>query len=367
MSSTRRTDPPGADGERPDIMLGSRRRRRQHRGRLRCRGGDAETQDLQDHQSTSARPAAASPHLARRSSGGVPGRQITASRRLDPGDARLGIRTPRFPEGRVARMAIRVGINGFGRIGRNVLRACLGETALEFVAVNDITDAKTLAHLLKYDSVHGTAGDDVRPADRTPWRSAKRTHQGARRARSRRSCRGRTSASTSCSSAAGSSPTGTRPAKHLDGGREEGDHLGAGEGRRPHDLLWREPHHVRSGEAPRRLERVVHDELPRAGRQGAARDLRHQARPHDHGPRLHQRPAHPRPAAQGPAPRPRRGAVDDPDHAPARPRRSALVLPSSKGKLDGMAVRVPDAERVAGRPDRRARRSPPPRTRSTPP
>ena len=62
-------------------------------------------------------------------------------------------------------MAIRVGINGFGRIGRNVLRACLGETALEFVAVNDITDAKTLAHLLKHDSVHGRLDDDVRPAD----------------------------------------------------------------------------------------------------------------------------------------------------------------------------------------------------------
>jgi glyceraldehyde 3-phosphate dehydrogenase len=59
-------------------------------------------------------------------------------------------------------MAIRVGINGFGRIGRNVLRACLGESRLEFVAVNDITSAKTLAHLLKHDSVHGTLGDDVR-------------------------------------------------------------------------------------------------------------------------------------------------------------------------------------------------------------
>src|SRR6185369_17213516 len=57
---------------------------------------------------------------------------------------------------------IRVGINGFGRIGRNVLRACLDERDLEFVAVNDITDAKTLAHLLKYDSVHGTLKRDVR-------------------------------------------------------------------------------------------------------------------------------------------------------------------------------------------------------------
>jgi glyceraldehyde 3-phosphate dehydrogenase len=54
-------------------------------------------------------------------------------------------------------MTVRVGINGFGRIGRNVLRAAekMKQTALEFVAVNDITDPKTLAHLLKYDSVHG--------------------------------------------------------------------------------------------------------------------------------------------------------------------------------------------------------------------
>jgi len=52
-------------------------------------------------------------------------------------------------------MPIRVGINGFGRIGRNVLRAGYKNQELEFVAVNDLTDAKTLAHLLKYDSVHG--------------------------------------------------------------------------------------------------------------------------------------------------------------------------------------------------------------------
>ena len=52
-------------------------------------------------------------------------------------------------------MAIRVGINGFGRIGRNVLRASLHDPALEFVAINDLTDAKTLAYLLEYDSVHG--------------------------------------------------------------------------------------------------------------------------------------------------------------------------------------------------------------------
>jgi len=52
-------------------------------------------------------------------------------------------------------MAIRIGINGFGRIGRNVLRVSLGDPDLEFVAINDLTDARTLAHLLTYDSVHG--------------------------------------------------------------------------------------------------------------------------------------------------------------------------------------------------------------------
>src|SRR5215468_11274669 len=52
-------------------------------------------------------------------------------------------------------MGIKVGINGFGRIGRLVFRACCADRDLEFVAVNDITDAPTLAHLLKYDSVHG--------------------------------------------------------------------------------------------------------------------------------------------------------------------------------------------------------------------
>ncbi|NLH77221.1 MAG: type I glyceraldehyde-3-phosphate dehydrogenase [Acidobacteria bacterium] len=58
-------------------------------------------------------------------------------------------------------MAIRIGINGFGRIGRNMLRASWNDPAVEYVAVNDITDAKTLAHLLKYDSVLGTFREKV--------------------------------------------------------------------------------------------------------------------------------------------------------------------------------------------------------------
>ncbi len=58
-------------------------------------------------------------------------------------------------------MAIKVGINGFGRIGRNVLRTSLNDPNLEFVAVNDLTDPKTLAHLLKYDSILGNLQNKI--------------------------------------------------------------------------------------------------------------------------------------------------------------------------------------------------------------
>jgi len=64
-------------------------------------------------------------------------------------------------------MAVRVGINGFGRIGRNFLRAGVGVREIEVVAVNDITDAKTLGHLLKYDSIIGNFNGQVEVKDST--------------------------------------------------------------------------------------------------------------------------------------------------------------------------------------------------------
>src|SRR5438128_5693315 len=86
-------------------------------------------------------------------------------------------------------MSVRVGINGFGRIGRNIMRAALGDKNIDFVAVNDLTSAATLAHLLKYDSVLGNLharveakkdaiaveGDDfkvlsMRDPGQLPWR-----------------------------------------------------------------------------------------------------------------------------------------------------------------------------------------------------
>jgi glyceraldehyde 3-phosphate dehydrogenase (phosphorylating) len=64
-------------------------------------------------------------------------------------------------------MAIKVGINGFGRIGRNIMRTAIGDKDIQFVAVNDITDAKTLAHLLKYDSVLGNLPNTITHTDDT--------------------------------------------------------------------------------------------------------------------------------------------------------------------------------------------------------
>ncbi|HEY6802948.1 MAG TPA: type I glyceraldehyde-3-phosphate dehydrogenase [Pyrinomonadaceae bacterium] len=62
-------------------------------------------------------------------------------------------------------MAVKVGINGFGRIGRNIYRTALGDSEIDIVAVNDLTDTKTLAHLLKYDSVLGNLDNDITATD----------------------------------------------------------------------------------------------------------------------------------------------------------------------------------------------------------
>ncbi|MBI4847589.1 MAG: type I glyceraldehyde-3-phosphate dehydrogenase [Nitrospirae bacterium] len=59
-------------------------------------------------------------------------------------------------------MALRVGINGFGRIGRNFFRICSKEPSIEIVGLNDLTDSKTLAHILRYDSVHGAFDADIK-------------------------------------------------------------------------------------------------------------------------------------------------------------------------------------------------------------
>ena len=62
-------------------------------------------------------------------------------------------------------MGIKIGINGFGRIGRNIVRSAMSDPELEFVVINDLTDASTLAHLLKYDSISGNLDVSVSVKD----------------------------------------------------------------------------------------------------------------------------------------------------------------------------------------------------------
>ena len=64
-------------------------------------------------------------------------------------------------------MTIKVGINGFGRIGRNIFRLLLNHPSIEVVAINDIADNRTMAHLIKYDSIHGVLPFDVSYDDKS--------------------------------------------------------------------------------------------------------------------------------------------------------------------------------------------------------
>ena len=247
-------------------------------------------------------------------------------------------------------MAIKVGINGFGRIGRNIMRAALAHHDVDFVAVNDITDAATLAHLLKYDSVLGNLSVPVE-RERRHDQGRQRSVQGARRRRTRRSCPGRTSASTSCSSRTGKFTKRDDAAKHLAAGARKviitapatnpdvTVVLGVNDG--DYDTA---KHHIISNAscttnclAP--LAKVLHESF--GIRKGVD----------DHGARLHQRSEPARPAAQGPAARARGGAVDHPDHdrrGQGGGRSAAGAEGQARRHLDARA----DAERLGGRPGR---------------
>ena len=204
-------------------------------------------------------------------------------------------------------MAVRVGINGFGRIGRNVFRAAHESGAdVEIVAVNDITDA-----------------GDARPPAQVRLGVRPVPGRGRPSATARSIVNGN-EVKVLAERDPAALPWGdlgvdvviestgfftkrADAAKHLDGRRQEGHHLRAGDraGRdgRPRRQLRRG---LRPRQPPRHLQRVVHDELPRAGRQGPQRPGRHREGPDDDDPRLHGRSAPAGRAAQGPAPRPRR-------------------------------------------------------------
>ena len=160
-------------------------------------------------------------------------------------------------------MSVRVGINGFGRIGRNVFRAMRDRAeGVEIVAVNDITDAATLAHLLKYDSVHGRFGGTVEHSDDGLVVDGKSVRVLAERD----------------PGALPWSDLGVEVVIESTGlfssGEKAGKHLAAGAKKviisapatEPDITVvhGRERRDLRPGPAPRDLERVVHDQLPGA-------------------------------------------------------------------------------------------------------
>ena len=209
-------------------------------------------------------------------------------------------------------MGIKIGINGFGRIGRNLLRASAGDPDIEFVATNDITDAKTLAHLLKYDSVLGRFKGDVqvdgdaivvngrkikvlaeKEVANLPWKDlgvdivVESTGKYTKRPDVIQHIEKGGAKKVIVSAPA------TDPGRHHRPRRQRED--------------------LRSGQAPHPLERLLHDQLPGPRGQGPPRGLRHREGLHDHDPLLHQRPEDPRRAPQGPPPGPGRRRVPDPD------------------------------------------------------
>ena len=264
-------------------------------------------------------------------------------------------------------MATKIGINGFGRIGRCILRAIHDNKIddLEVVAINDLTDTKTLAHLLKYDSVHRRFHvGGGRPYRHRPDRGRQghlgHRHQGPEGAaveEPRRGHRARVHGPVH------RQEQGHRPHRSR---REEGAHQRPRQEPRPDRGDGREQRAVRRLAAGH-LERLVHHELPGPGRQGAARQLRHRARSDDDGALVHQRPEPAGPTApQGrPAPRARRSAQHDSDQ---HRRRQGRCAGHSRARRQ---VRRPgdpraDGRCVAGRSDRHRPRSRSASRRSTP-
>ncbi len=250
-------------------------------------------------------------------------------------------------------MAIRVGINGFGRIGRNFFRAQqqLGAD-IDIVAANDLGDAKTMAHLLRYDSTLGPfageveLGEGVLRAGGEELQAAVGAGSGGasvegpgrgRRAR----VDGVLHRSRRCAEAPGR-------------GCEEGSHLRPGDRPGPDGGARGERRRLRPRAAPHRLERLVHDELRRAAREGRRRPRRHRVGLHDHDPRVHAGSDAAGRSAQGLAARP--GGRDQPRPDLDRGREGDRARPPAPPGEGGRHLRPrPGPDRLADRPGRHAR------------
>ena len=169
-------------------------------------------------------------------------------------------------------MAVKVGINGFGRIGRNVLRAALGNKEIDFVAVNDLTSPATLAHLLKYDSILGNLPNEIKSGDDFISVDGKKIKVWAERDPAKLPW------------ADVGAQVVIESTGHFTDGAKAKAHLGATVKKviisapaTNEDITTRagrERGQVRRGEAQHHLKRQLHHQLPGAGGQGDSRNHR---------------------------------------------------------------------------------------------
>ena len=217
-------------------------------------------------------------------------------------------------------MATRVGINGFGRIGRLVFRAARDKD-LEIVGINDLTDAKTLAHLLKYDSIHGRYPGEVVREDDAVVVDGQRIPISAERDPA--ALPWADLGASLVIESTGHFADRDGASKHLKAGAERVIITAPAKDPDVTIVLGVNSERLRPRQAPHHLERLLHHQLSRPRRKGPERRVRNRERLDDDDPRLHQRPGDPRLSPQRPEARPGRRRIDDPHEHRRRARRSA--------------------------------------------
>ena len=221
-------------------------------------------------------------------------------------------------------MPVRVAINGFGRTGRAMFRAAHERTpTIEWVGINDVMDVEMLAHLLRHDSVYGPFPGTVEVRGDAIVVDGARD-PGLRRDGPRQRCPWGDVGADVVIESTGHFRDRAGAAKHLEAGARKVIISAPAKEPDVTVALGINFDDVYDPGTPRHhLQRVVHDELPRARRQGAQRGVRHPPRRHDHGARLHGRPDAARRAAQGLPARTQRRRSTSSRRRPAPPRRSA--------------------------------------------
>ncbi len=246
-------------------------------------------------------------------------------------------------------MTTQIGINGFGRIGRDYLRSVLASTDLEVVAINDVTDSATMARLLRYDSTFGPLRREVEDLGDAIVVDGHKIAVTAERDPAQ--LPGATTASTSSSSRPASSAPARAPARTWP----------------PAPARSSSPRPARAStrrsswaSTTRRTTRPRTTSISNASCttncvapmvKVLRRRVRHRAGLHDHGARLHQRPERARRSAQGPAPGPVGRSQHHPDHDRRRPR-GRRGDPADEGPARRRRAARAGRRRLAGRPRR---------------